>query len=436
MTTRKLNRSLLILAAMLLLAPAGLAQSCFNGDDGFDAGCCNIPTPTLPTFNAVTIQAEYGALLGCHPTFVVPPFPVTFSQPNFVLCDYAIINVNAPIMPGLTISGMLAAKYSRTWTDFNSPVLGQVYRFLVNGDLTCSSSNSMTPCTTILPRCAALNIPVHFDGHIDYSCDLFNPGQLTVSFSLNHMQGCITHAPWSAVPLGGAANHDEVSYHLVGPAPFTFGTGVPAPQGAIMGEAIRTSYLRMANGFVYQCNAETKIANLSGSGFIITAQNPHCNCGTLDQCTNSPIVCGSTPGGGCFAQQTIQGLTCCPIPNVPFQGFPIGGTPISQTGFLSQTVGSWGPGPGYPYNGNLTIYFGVLTYADPCNKANWNIHAVVGACTSNVYGQGFNTTTCGNQVGFSQGFLDLQNVLPLSNPNLPPGYGSLAAADVIWNIDF
>jgi hypothetical protein len=430
MTTR--NHALSLVLFVLLLAPPGLGQ-CWLGDDGFDTTCCTAPTPLLPAFNAVTVMSEYGALMQCQPTFVIPPFPVTFSAPWMVQCDYALINVNANLGP-VTLQGTLLAKYARTWTDFNSPVLGQVWRFLVNGDLGWTSGTPVTPCTTILPRCAAINPTIHFDGHIDYHCDLFNPNQFTLSFSLNHMQGCITHAGWSCMPLGPVVNHDEVSYHIVGPAPFTFGTNFPAPQGAITGEAVRTSYLRLQGGFQYWCTSEAKTANIPGNGFILTQQTPHCNCAVIDQCSSSPLLCLNPPGG-CYAQQTIFGTTCCPLPTNTFQGFPIGGTPVNQTGFLSQTVGSWGQGPGYPYNGNLSIYFGVLTYADPCGLANWPIHAVVGVCTSNVFGQPFNTTWCGAQTGMTTAFMDLQNCLMVNNLNLPPGYGCVSGCDVVWNID-
>jgi hypothetical protein len=433
MKTRLTAPLLLMLGLVLAITGPGFGQ-CFPGDDGFDTGCCAPVAPNLPAFPPLTVTSEYGALLGCHPTFVVAPFPVQLSAPTFVLCDIALINVNAQITASENVSGMLIAKYSRTWMDYSSPIAGQVWRFLVNGDLTCSSSNPITPCGTILPRCAALGNPVHFDGHIDYSCDPLNYPNKVASFSLNHIQGCISHAPWSAVPLAGTVGHNEVSYHIVGPAPFSFGTGFAAPQGLMAGEAVRSSYLRLIGGFVYQCGSEAKEANIPGTGFILTATPTHCGCPAAPACPGVPVLC-TTPPGGCFAEQTIQGLTCCPTPSNPYAGFPLGGTPISNTGFLSQTIGTWGSGAGYPYGGNLTIYFGVMGYTDPCAKANWNLNAVVGAGVSNVFGQPFNTTTCGPPAGFTQTFIDLQNVLLLSSPFLPQGYGSLSAADLVWNID-
>jgi hypothetical protein len=317
--------------------------------------------------------------------------------------------------------------------DLNSPVLGQVWRFLVNGDLTCSATGGIALCSTIFPRCAALSIPVHFDGHIDYSCDPFIPGGLSISYSLNHLQGCISHAPWSCVPLGGTPGHAEYSYHIVGPAPFTF-MPTPAPQGAIIAESVRSSYFRMVGGFQYQCYGEAEVPNIVGAGFIVSTP-PHCGCGVLDQCTGGPINC-LVPTANCYAEQLIQGIVCCPLPTSPFGGVPISNTPIPTTGFLSQSIGSWGGGGLYPGLGNLTIYFGVLSYQDPCAKANWNVHATVGVGVSNVFGQHFNTTppTCGPPAQFGNAFIDLQNVLLLNSAFLPPGYGCASAADVVWNL--
>lgn len=417
-------------ALALSLAPPAAAQ-CFLGDDGFDLGCCTPPAPNLPFFPPTTVMADYGALTGCQQLFVIPPFPVQFGAPTFVLCDIALISVNIPLAPGHTISGFLVAKYSRTWMDFSSPVLGQVYRFLVNGDLLCSGGGS-TACTTIFPRCAPVNSVVHFDGHIDYSCDPFNPNTFIASFSLNHLQGCVSHAPWSCVPMTGAAGHDEASYHIVGPAPFIFGPGV-APQGAVASESVRSSFFRLLPNFVYSCVSEQKIPNVVGGGLLLTQTSPNCSCAVLDQCSGSPIPCLAPTQ--CFVEQNLQGMVCCPGPTGFFQSQPFANTPISNTGLLAQSLGSWGGGTLYPGVAHLTVYFGVLNYIDPCAQANWGIHAVVGVGVDGTFLAPYNTsTTCATPIAFGQTTIDLQNVLPINNPNLFPGYGCLSVPDVIWNL--
>jgi hypothetical protein len=434
MTTRRVLLPLFL--GLVLAFPTPAPAQCFAAvDDGFDTGCCGPVAPNLPVFPSILTTGDYGALLGCHQTFVIPPFPVFFSAPQFITCDYALINVFVQLTSSETVQGFLAAKYVRTWADFSTPVLGQVYRFLVNGDLSCTSTNTITPCTTILPRCAALNLPVHFDGHIDYACDFTVPGgAVTCSYSLNHIQGCITHASWSAVPLGGIPGHDEMSYHIVGPAPFTFNPA-PLPQGSMTSESVRSSYLRMIGGFQYQCRAEARVPNIAGANVLITQTPLTCGCAVIDQCTSAPAC--PAPVLGCYAEQFIQGLVCCPTPGNTFQGFPLGGTPIANTGFRAQSLGSWSGGFLYPANASLSIYWGVMTYNDPCAVANWNIHAVTGVGVTGTFGQPFNnsSSSCGPPPFMANTFIDLQNCLLLSSAFLPPGYGSLSAADVVWSLD-
>ena len=198
-------------------------------------------------------------------------------------------------------------------------------------------------CTTVLPRCAALSLPVHFDGHIDYSCDWTVPGgAVSCSFSLNHIQGCISHATWSQSPLAGVPGHEEMSYHIVGPAPFNF-TAAPLPQGPMTADSVRSSFLRMIGGFQYQCRAEARIPNIVGANLLMTQTPLSCGCAVIDQCTTAPVLCPNPPLP-CYAEQFIQGVVCCPTPGNVFQGFPIGGTPISNTGFRAQSLGNWAGG--------------------------------------------------------------------------------------------
>ena len=77
-----------------------------------------------------------------------------------------------------------------------------------------------------------------------------------------------------------------------------------------------------------------------------------------------------------------------------------------------------------------------MTYTDPCAVANWPVHAVCGVGVSGTFAQAFNTSgSCGPPPSVTTTLIDLQNCLILSNPSLPPGYGSLSAADVVWSLD-
>ena len=174
--------------------------------------------------------------------------------------------------------------------------------------------------------------------------------------------------------------------------------------------------------------------NLNGSQALSNQQNGGCLCAVTDQCGGNPIPC---PAPGCFEHQNLTGVAACPVGNFQgFQSLPILGTPVSQTGLVCQSIGSWAVS-GFPWNATLSIDFGVVSYQDTCGQANWPVHAVVGVGTTNVFGQTFNTTQQGGLPSqFVGAFVDLQNVLILSNPTLPPGYGSLSAADVVWNLSW
>jgi hypothetical protein len=280
-------------------------------------------------------------------------------------------------------------------------------------------------------------VPVHWDGQIDYVCDPTVTGGYRVVFSLNHMQGCISHAQWSCVPLGTPVDHIELSYHLVGPAPFTFGTGGAEPQGALVTDSIRSTLVRFFPNFQYQCVSETKIPNIPGTGFLTTQADGGSLCASVNQCNNNLIF---TPTPGCYQHQALNGVGCCNGSLSPFQSVPINGTPIAPTGLVTFKVGTY-PANNfltYPSNGALTTYFGVVTYNDQCGLANFGIHAVVGVGVRNVFGQLFNSSApplCGPVTQFSTVFIDLQNVLPLNNlPFLFPGYGCLAVPDVVWSL--
>ncbi len=420
----------------LVVSGGSQAQSCVSTDDGFDLGCCTVAAPTIPPFPAKSLFATYGRLIGCTPN--TANVAVTLSPPSFLLCDFALVQVNATFLGSNdTITGTLFAKYSRTWLDSTtSSGITQIWRLLVNGDLTCTPGSATTPCASSLPSCsfASPGYPVHFDGHIDYQCDPNTAGNYFVSFSLNHFQGCISHAPWSCSPLSGITAHDHASYHLVGPAPFTFLSGAPAPSGAMFGDAVRASQLHLTPApAVYQCYSEAKTDPLVSG--MATSSSAGCSCASINPCTSLAIPCSST---GCYENVSPLGLVCCPIPGTnTFTPLPVSGTPVAATGMIALKLGSWSGQPNYPYSANLTIYFGVLQYQDPCFLANWNLHVVTGVGTSNVVCMTYNSSAspCSLAGLQTQAAIDLQNVLPLNNPSLPPGYGCLAASDVVWNLN-
>jgi hypothetical protein len=426
-----------VLLVSIAIGSAAHAQGCAGTDDGFDTagGCCTpFITPTLPTFPSVTMNADWAELRKCGPTSQ-QTVAVTLTAPTMVLCDYATLQVIVAFPGGETITGLLAAKYVRTFLDLTTPA-SQVWRFLVNGDLTCSPLATSTPCTTPLPRCSFVpGQSVHFDGHIDYQCI---PGTVlgSVSFSLSHHSGCLSHAPWSCVPMTGVLAHSESSYHLVGPAPFVFAAPSPIPNAPMVSDATRTSFLTFVPALTYVCLSEQKVGPI-GTVVGTAAGCASAACNLAVGCSTGPCT---TANPSCYEDVALNFSTCCNGAIwAPHVTVPIAGTPIQATGMFGIRLGSWGALPQYPANVDLRVYFGAIQgpQAAGCPPINSPINAAVGVATGNMAGQPYTLNpTCLPAAGACHTFMDLANVLPLNNlPALNPGYGCLAASDIVWSFN-
>jgi hypothetical protein len=411
----------LALGAILAVAAAG--QGCPFGDDGFSTGCCQPVQPNLPQFPPSQMAASWGCINSCAPTQLQAG--VTLSAPQMFFCDYAVITVTATLSSGHTIAGPLLAKYARTWSEAGPTGLPhQMWRFLLNGDLAIIGP-AVAGAICPVPPCglAPIGLPVHFEGHIDYACSPNTAGGWAAAFSLSHWIGCISHAPWSTVPIGGAAAHPSTSYHLVGPAPFAFAP-VPEPQGPLIGDALRESRLNWTP-FNYSCMGEAEIPQ----GNLVTV-NTDCIC--------TPAL----PLVGPYKHQNLNGFACCNGVVQPFSSIPLPGTPL-PTGFLARTLGTWGAATAFPGPRALTIYMGVLQYSGICPTPGPNIpfQVVAGVGTSGIPGQIFPpmVPSCPVvPVPVSMAFIDLQNILilpPAAGPVPGPGYGSLFASTKVWNLN-
>ncbi len=420
-----MNKLLLSLGVSLALATSLSAQliPCVLGDDGFNLGCCNIPQPNLPPLPPSQFQANYGAFNNCG-LLAQQVAGVTITAPAYFQCDYAIANMTATMAPGVTITGPLLMKYARTWTEIDpgTGMAAQVWRFLLNTDATYIAAG---PVGALFPVPVSaqppLSLPVHFNGHVDYICNptAVAPTRL-LTFSLNHLPACISHAPWSARPLPVGAVPAAASYHLVGPMPFVFGP-FAEPQGPVVEESLRTSRFNLAP-FNYQCVTEASVIQ----GNLNTV---------LQNCLCAPIA----PVVGPWKHQNLNLSVCCGPVATGASSIPVPGTPIAPTGFVAMTLGTF-PSPVTTVPGrNLTIYFGVVQYADPCNAANWPIHVVCGVATSQVPGRIFPGPVAAACAPFFAAplntFLDLQNSLPITGGPLVPGYGALFGSDLVMNLN-
>lgn len=409
-----IRRNFLLLALLLVTSLATPAQIVGGpcpiiGDDGFAGPCC-APAANLniPQFPAVLSSGVYGCLLDCD-------LERQFQQRvrisiNQFLCDYAIMQIDvlagsagAPVM-----SGTFYAKYARTFTEFD-PATGQatqVWRWLVNGDFIYTpTAVAGAPCP--VPATGVNGRPVHFFGSVDYRCGggsgtTLNP--YSVRFDLSHLPRCISNAPWSARPLPPVSTAGNRSYHLVGPAPFSF-SPAPPPEGFVPGESVRSSRVSWSN-FNYTCLNEQRMqGQIQTAGF-------RCLCGP-----------GAGVGVRRYADQTFAGRVTCGGTTVPFNSVPLPG--ITPTGTIALNLGSYANGT------RLTVYWGIFQYTDLCTQEG-PFHVVAGSGTSSAGGYRFFNTQ-NPTGGLLRSAVDLGNA-QLLNP-FPPaiGWGAPYVSTVVWN---
>lgn len=417
-----MSRFLSVLSIFVVVSGLSFAQpgACVFGDDGFNSGCCQPVTPNLPTFPAITVAGKHGCVLNCN-LEQEDGVSIQLGAPNFITCDLAAIDVTISpnTLTGPGYFGVIIAKYSRTWIE-QTPISiapRQVWRFMINSDLVAAAFTYGAPCP--MPPSAyvgpAINL-VHFWGSLDYACD-FDPVIPGTSFSvrmdLNHLPGCVQHAPWSARPLSAPFYQLERSYHFVAPADFTFAP-VPVPQGNLVGEATRESILS-ATG--YQCFGESRVAQ----GDIASVSS---------ECLCQPSIAGG------WVNQTLNATAFCGATPVPIVSVPIPGTPMPN-GLKTFGLGFYTPSASQPYPGqrDLSIYFGVLQTPTIC-APNFPYHIVTGVATSGQPGELFGGVTPGVPMNTFIDFVNHKSATPTSTPSgSPPSFGALSYGDMVWNFN-
>ncbi|MEM7200629.1 MAG: hypothetical protein AAF628_10210 [Planctomycetota bacterium] len=196
-------------------------------DDRLEADCCTTPTPHLPAFPPVMIGGDYRShnvrhpLLGCS-VLGSTAVTVTLGAPQQVACNRWNISISVSTPLGLVATGVLLGEYSRTftWNDPSNQVeeLSQVWRFMLNGDLTFQPTIAVTP-----PPCAPLfNNAAHFVGSIDYERHaVFDPDEIRCDWSfrldLTHHDQGIHHNVCRPL-LSPVTGHVDTRYTLTAPA--------------------------------------------------------------------------------------------------------------------------------------------------------------------------------------------------------------------------
>lgn len=304
--------------------------------------------PLLPTAQCPTSdQLDAGA---CHTdaSFDVPGFP-RFSQDALQVCwldcgvDQVIPgqaewqNLRIRVYPdcgtryarlrivdanGLVtwLGYKLRLEYSRTWLETDdSGDDHQVWRFLVNGDLTPGPGAASTPCSR--PSCIPVLGKARFTGYLDYARECA-AGTYQFAWMLSHLCDQIDHA--AGFERSGTY-HPDRSYTLVGPA-LGFVPGAPVPFEATAGspfDALRQRPIYPVPGGEpcgpWRATASTCASEEPSSHALLPVQQS----------------CFCTPGGQpMFSEGSLSVMGSCGT-SITSPGGPF------LSGFLSMTIGAW-----------------------------------------------------------------------------------------------
>lgn len=371
-----------------------------------------------PPFPTLTLQGRSGVIRDCGLEAQVATTTSVASFP--VIDDYYLFSISINGLGVVINNATFLAKYSRTWMEATSAGPVQVWRFLVNADVTYALNASSVPgVTSPLSSFPPYNLPVHFNGAVDYvrQCGTTN---WNVAYWLTH--GCPTemHAPWSQVPIAAASAWPSRTYHFVAPANFNFNAIGPGPTGNILGEAGRTSGFNTAN--VYQCSTETPVigGNIS----------------------NSPQYCQCLPASGTAlglrnTDHTLNGFAACVGAIFPFSTIPVPG--VIPSGMRSTSLGSHSfalpPGQFYPAIGmRVNAEVAVFQYVapvPPCTQIVFSPVQLYGGIatfgTSPVFS--FTSLAVG---GILVTQIDLGDMLVFTGGSWQIGFGGLYISDLVW----
>ena len=246
----------LVLVGLGMLAPSTHAQ-CTTGPDGleFQGTCCALSQPNLPAFPSVTLQdMQYICWRNCNVSRnrnlcvdIAAPTPHIFPNGAAAGCgivDIPIVTKSCGANPRTIFSGTLLGTYVKTWQEATvapGPPDVQVWRFMVNGDLTASSFViNRYGNNRCVPQCySSFNNQVYFAGYIDYRFEC-TTSVWRVEWALNHECDAGIHNADSARPAPAAGFHPRRSFTFVGPSPFIPTLGTPVFAGPAVQENFRS----------------------------------------------------------------------------------------------------------------------------------------------------------------------------------------------------
>ena len=337
-----LKRFLALVCSFFVLQTFGHAQC--PSPDNLDGGpCCTITTPSLPFFKSFIQPALDICWRDCNVDTVIPltarwknvntsPVP-----PSPCLAPMMTLDLFAP--GGIAWTGKLRRQYSRTWIEVDpGGTTYQVWRFLVNGDMTPTALAGPVPCP--VPPCApAFGGRVRFTGYLDYAKNCAT-GIFHNAWMISHVCDPIDHNP--GFPRGGMF-HPDRSYTFVGPS----AGFVPGPIQPIEGtpgsalEAVRRVNLPPPGATGTTCEYEENIS------YSLMPIQQLCLCAAMFPATPQWLIANLMLAGACGTTITTPGGPFLP-------------------GFISMGIGSWTIPGTYPGVERLRWNAGGYDYGDPC----------------------------------------------------------------------
>lgn len=334
------------IAAAFAAVPAD--AQCVGNDNMDHTQCCDQSQPVLPQFPAVKQNIQYFSWRNCNVVKrkglcvdIGVPTPRVF--PNGTPAGCGVFDIpfrtrtcGAPFIDVFT--GTMIATYARTWGEDTDAIPGpdtQVWRLLINGDLTASAfllaNFGLVPH---IPQCLhSFNNRVYWYGYIDYRlhCQTL---QWNVEWVLDHECDRYHHNPDSARPAPAAGFHPDRTFTFVGPSPFTATLAIPIAAGPFMQENTRTLLYTGQNPVI--CFRDDPIRD----GFLNPFQE----------------VCLCANGGPQYAISEFFGNTLC---NTNF-----GPGPATKV-YTQKRIGFFPDAAGNPFKFVLLAQ-GDLQFADAC----------------------------------------------------------------------
>lgn len=262
-----------------LVTTSALGQTICTGPDGLaSAGaCCQLVSPNLPNFGAVTLPGLGICYVGCN-VGATNLLKIDISPPSLIQCQeyVSLLSVIDVGSGAVVMSGKLHLAYTRTWDEIDpAGSVHQVWRFAAKADL---SAVAGSPPVCPEPRCLppfGTQPTAFFYGYMDYTSLC---GTILSENALVLMHQCdffIHKAAFSSRP---GVFHPNESYAIVAPhttvQPFIPSMN-PAPQGPMFLGGTR-EFMNLPGGVCFSTNPlqSGQINNLGGACLCIPSAFP------------------------------------------------------------------------------------------------------------------------------------------------------------------